>query len=165
MSPERNSWIKAAWSKARSSVRNQLKRGLSPRAAAFAVALGAWIGVIPVLGVTTLLCLFTGWLLRLNHVVLVTASLLVYPLQFALLIPFWDLGARAFGDGARGLDLKGLMVRVKSAPWAVLREYGRMGLHACVLWAGLGLLLVPVLTLVFTHLFKRMAGAIAAPRT
>lgn len=154
MAPERNSWIKAAWSATRSSVRSQLKRGLSPRAAAFAVALGAWIGVIPVLGVSTVLCLLTGWLLRLNHAVLVTASLLVYPLQFFLLIPFWDLGARAFGDGARGLDLKGLMVRVKNAPWAVMREYGGMGFHACVLWAGLGLLVVPGLYVVFVRLFE-----------
>ena len=157
MSPERDSLLKAALSKARNTVRNQLKRGLSPRGAAFAVALGAWIGVIPVLGTTTALCLLSGWLLRLNHAVLIAAMLLVYPLQLALLIPFLDLGARAFGGGALGLDLRGLMSRVRMAPWAVLREYGWMGVHACILWAGLGLLVVPSLYLVFSQLFTRMA--------
>jgi Uncharacterized protein conserved in bacteria (DUF2062) len=160
MSPERNSLLKAAWSKVRSTVRNQLKRGLSPQAAAFAVALGFWIGVIPVLGTTVALCLLTGWLLRLNHAALLAANLLVYPLQLTLLVPFLDLGARAFGEGALGLDLEGLLTRVRFAPWAAVREYGWMEVHACVVWAGLGLLVVPVLILVFTRLFTRIASGL-----
>lgn len=163
MSRGRDSLLKAAWSKARNTVRNQLKRGLSPRGAAFTVALGAWIGVIPVLGATTALCLLAGWLLRLNHAVLIAANLLVYPLQLALLIPFLDLGARAFGGGALGLDLTGLMTRVRIAPWAVVREYGWVGVHACVLWAGLGLLVVPGLYLVFAQLFTRMSAGLRPP--
>jgi hypothetical protein len=144
---------------------DQLTRGLSPRKAALAVALGAWLGVVPLLGATTLLCLLAGWLLRLNHAVLQMSNLLVYPLQLLLLIPFMDLGAHAFGGGAPGLDIGTLMARFKSAPWAVLREYGWIGVHGCLVWAVLGLLAVPFLSWILSGVFSKMAAGAQAPKS
>ena len=160
MSAGPRSPLKSAGSKVRAAVRDQLTRGLSPRGAALAMALGAWLGVIPVLGATTGLCLLAGWSLRLNHGLLQAANLLMYPLQLILLVPFLELGSRAFGGGALDLDLPGLMGRVQSEPWTVLRQYGWVGLHACAVWAALGLLVVPALWLVLSHVFKRTADGL-----
>ncbi|HTB22160.1 MAG TPA: DUF2062 domain-containing protein [bacterium] len=143
----------------------QLTRGLSPRRAALALALGAWLGLVPILGATIGLCLLAGALLRLNHAVLQAANLLVYPLQLILLIPFLNLGAWAFGSGPLNLDLSGLPGRMRSAPWAVLREYGWIGLRGCAVWAGLGLLAVPALWWIFERLFTRMAAGLRKDKT
>lgn len=144
--------------RARATLLAQLTRGLSPRKAAVAVALGAWLGIVPVLGATTVLCLLTGRLLRLNYAVLLMTNVLVYPLQLLLLIPFMDLGSHAFGNGAQGLDLGTLVARFKSAPLGVLRQYAWVSVHACGVWAALGLLAVPVLSWVLHGVFSRMAA-------
>ena len=74
-----------------------LKQGLTPETLALSLALGATLGLFPVVGATTALCVAAGVALRLSHPALQLANLVVYPLQLPLVLVFVRLGERIVG--------------------------------------------------------------------
>src|SRR5713101_5645003 len=74
-----------------------LRQGVTPEKIALSVALGAALGVFPVIGATTTLCALAALILRLNLPAIQIVNYVVYPLQIALLIPFFRIGERLFG--------------------------------------------------------------------
>ncbi len=76
-----------------------LSQGISPHQLALTIALGVIIGILPVVWGSTLLCAFLAFFLRLNQVVIQTANYLSYPIQIALFVPFYRMGARFFPWG------------------------------------------------------------------
>jgi uncharacterized protein (DUF2062 family) len=74
-----------------------LTQGITPEKIALSLAFGIMLGVFPVLGTTSLLCLIAAVLFRLNLAAVQLVNILVYPLWFALLIPFVRVGERLFG--------------------------------------------------------------------
>jgi len=86
-------------------IRQQLGQGSQPEALSTGVALGVMLGLFPVPGVTTVLCLLAAVALRLNHVVLQASHYAVYPLQVAMLGVYVSLGNLWFGTGATMADL------------------------------------------------------------
>jgi len=73
--------------------------GLTPRKLAMTLCIGTALGVMPLLWGTTLICILMAHLFKLNHVALQSVNYLVYPLQLALLVPFFKLGAWLFPWG------------------------------------------------------------------
>jgi uncharacterized protein (DUF2062 family) len=69
-----------------------LRQGVTPEKISLSIALGITLGVTPVLGSTSVLCFLAAVLLRLNLPALQLVNYLVYPLQFALLVPFIRVG-------------------------------------------------------------------------
>ena len=57
-----------------------LTRGLSPQDLSLAVVVSLGLGINPIIGSTSLLCLVAGRLFRLNHLVMQTVNYLAYPL-------------------------------------------------------------------------------------
>jgi len=133
-----------------------LKQGLTPEKLALCVSLGAVIGIFPALGWTTLLCFGVAWALKLNQPAMQSVNYLVYPLQLALLIPFFRLGESLFGvphlpitlDGARGLFHSGGLQAIRTL-WDTTRR-------AALVW----LALAPSMTWILYHLllpvFRRL---------
>ena len=76
-----------------------LVQGMSPRRLALTLALGAAVGMLPVIWGSTLLCALLAFRLKLNQAIIQAANYLVYPVQIALFIPFYRLGARMFPWG------------------------------------------------------------------
>jgi hypothetical protein len=74
-----------------------LTQGITPEKIALSLAFGIMLGIFPVAGTTTLLCLLASLLFRLNVPAVQLVNFLVYPLWFALLIPFIRVGERLFG--------------------------------------------------------------------
>ena len=74
-----------------------LTQGITPEKIALSLAFGIMLGVFPVLGTTSLLCLIAALVFRLNLAAVQLVNLLVNPLWFALLIPFVRVGERLFG--------------------------------------------------------------------
>src|SRR5579862_8497564 len=70
----------------------QLTQGVTPDKIALSVALGLTLGIIPILGVTTVLCAAAAIWLRLNQPVIQLVNWLVYPLQLALVLVFIRIG-------------------------------------------------------------------------
>ena len=73
-----------------------LRQGVSPGKIALSLALGVALGVFPVLGSTTTLCALAAFALQLNLPAIQIVNYFVYPLQIALLIPFFRLGEKLF---------------------------------------------------------------------
>src|SRR5581483_10872024 len=76
---------------------NQLKQGITPEKIALTLALGLMLSVFPIIGATTLLCGLAAILLRLNQPIIQLINYFAYPLQIALLIPFYRAGERLLG--------------------------------------------------------------------
>lgn len=74
-------------------------QGVSPRKLAFTISLGIFIGTIPVVWGSALICAGLAVLFRLNHIGIQAANHLVYPLQIALIVPFYRIGAGIFPWG------------------------------------------------------------------
>jgi len=77
---------------------------------AVSLALGAVLGIFPVLGVPTFLCGAVAAVWRLNFPALQLMNYVVYPLQIALLWPFARFGGALFGVSHRLRGLAGLVV-------------------------------------------------------
>lgn len=73
--------------------------GLTPQKLALTLCIGVVLGIMPLVWGTTLLCLLLGHVFRLNQLALQSINYLLYPVQLALLIPFFKLGAWLFPWG------------------------------------------------------------------
>jgi len=144
----------------------QLKQGITPQKIALTLALGGVIGIFPILGATTFLCAVVGVWLRLNQPVIQLVNYLVYPLQIALLIPFYRAGEHLFGaEPVPIVNVPELMQRFADGPWQFILDYGRVGLYGITVW----LLVAPPLAALGYALLKplllRLRSSAAAARS
>lgn len=56
------------------------------------ISLGVLWGIFPVIGTSTLLCTLSALALRLNMIIIQGVNYAVYPVQIALLLPYYQLG-------------------------------------------------------------------------
>jgi uncharacterized protein (DUF2062 family) len=133
-----------------------LKDGASPQKLAHAVAWGSIMGMFPIFGSTTIICIGLAFLFRLNHAAIQIANYAVYPLQFILLIPFIQIGLFLTGQTISTEELEVLIDLMTTDIWAVLGEVGS------ILWAGLigwTLVALPIYSVVYFvsfRLFKKV---------
>jgi hypothetical protein len=78
-------------------LRGLLGGGLAPRSLAWALAVGALVGSMPLVWGTSLLCLGVALLLRLNPLAAQVGNLAAWPLQLVLAYPYLRLGSAWFG--------------------------------------------------------------------
>lgn len=138
----------------------QLKQGITPEKIALTVALGIVLGVFPVLGAATALCALAGVLLRLNQPIIQLVNYFVYPLQIALLIPFYHAGQIVFRQPPIPLSITFLLDRFRADWWQFLQDFGRIALQGVALWCLLALPLVALL-----HFIVRGPLRVLARRT
>jgi uncharacterized protein (DUF2062 family) len=133
-----------------------LRQGISPEKIALGMAVGVVIGVFPVIGSTTLLCTIAALILRLNLPAVQLVNYLVYPLQIALLIPFFQFGAWLFGVDPLPLSASQLISMFKTDFWDTIGQLWQTTLHAIAAWsliclptaAGLYYLLWPLVSMI-----------------
>jgi uncharacterized protein (DUF2062 family) len=131
-----------------------LRQGLTPQKLSFTIALGITIGVIPVLGSTMLLCTLTAFAFGLNLPAIQLVNWLVYPLQLALLIPFYRIGGWIFRTPPSELSVFHIVALIRTSLFHAIATLWTVTIHAVVAWLLLGslstgllyLLLVPVLS-------------------
>lgn len=126
-----------AWmaAKVRDPLVRELKQGATPEGLAASVATGAAIGVLPLLGSTTVLCALAGKVFRLNHVALQLTNYLLYPAQIALLVPFVRLGEWIYSAEAMPLDPSTVLTEFSAGPGAFLAKFAWAGVHGVSAWA------------------------------
>jgi uncharacterized protein (DUF2062 family) len=76
-----------------------MSSGLTPQKLALTLCLGSAIGVMPLVWGTSLICILLAHCFKLNHVALQSVNYLLYPVQLALLVPFFKLGERVLPWG------------------------------------------------------------------
>ena len=111
-----------------------LRQGLTPERLAFSLALGAALGLFPVIGATTLLCAGAGAWFRLNHPALQLANYLVYPVQLPLILVFVRLGEGLLGASPVPFSVSELLAAFRADPFVFLRQFGATGLHGVLGW-------------------------------
>ena len=132
-----------------------LRQGVTPEKIAFSIALGVALGVFPVLGSTTALCELAALVLRLNLPAIQVVNYFVYPLQIALLIPFFRLGERLFHAPHLPLSVPQIYAMIHANMWNAIRSLWTTAWHAVIVWC----LLAPVFTaLVYAVLVPGLRG-------
>jgi uncharacterized protein (DUF2062 family) len=138
----------------------QLRQGVTPRKLALSLALGVVVSVMPVLGITALVAVALGALLRLNQPAILAANYAAYPLQILLFIPFFEAGAWITGGPPIRFSLAQLRAEMAEGLWATVVRYAEANLRALVAW---GIVAVPA-TLLLAFLLRPPLARLPLPR-
>ena len=74
-------------------IRSMLKEGMSTKKITLCITLGITLGIFPVVGMTTVLCTLAALVFRLNLPAIQVVNYMMYPVQLALLVPFYGAGS------------------------------------------------------------------------
>lgn len=136
----------------------QLKQGITPEKIALTLALGAVLGIFPILGATTALCAIAGIWLRLNQPVIQLVNYFVYPAQIALLLPFYRAGESLFGQPHVPIfSVTELMTRFQASPTQFMVDYGMVGVYGIVVWTLVAPLLIAAIYFAMRPLLRALA--------
>jgi uncharacterized protein (DUF2062 family) len=139
---------------------NWLLQGISPRRLALTIALGFAIGCIPMVGVTTALCIAASFALRLNFPVIQAANYAVMPLQLALMVPFVRLGGRLLGfTSSRAIASRALL---HGSPTAFFLQMSSLAGQALLAWLLIAIPAVALMTVLLTKAFRHVPAVAAA---
>ncbi len=138
--------VRALWRRrVRAVAVAQLRQGITPQRIALTVALGAVLGLFPILGTTTALCLLAGVFLKLNQPILQLVNWVAAPLQIPGIYFFVRTGERLTHAPAVSFSISALLSAFKIAPLQFLKQYGLTGARGILAWAliapGIALLL------------------------
>jgi hypothetical protein len=133
-----------------------LRLGATPEKLAWSIATGLLIGINPILGSTTLLCLAVAVVLRLNIAASQIGNHVVYPLQFLLVLPFIRIGSRLFHTEPIPLSASQLLHAAREHPFELIRRLWLWEWHAFVVWVVLAAVAVPLFALALTPLLRRL---------
>lgn len=135
----------------------QLRQGVTPEKLALTVALGLTLGIFPILGSTMLLCGLAAIALRLNQPVIQLVNYFAYPVQLALLIPFYRAGELLFRKTPTPLSIPLFFERIRADFWQFLRDFGMIAVQGIVVWALLAPALLAAIYFTTRPLLRRLA--------
>ncbi len=131
-----------------------LRMGATPERLAWSIAVGLIIGLNPLLGTTTLLCLAIASIFRLNLAASQLANHVVYPLQLLLVVPLLRAGSRLFHTAPLPLSPAGLFDQARTHPLALTRQLWLWESHAVAVWALAATALLPLLASALTPVLR-----------
>lgn len=133
-----------------------LRQGVTPEKMALSLALGVALGVFPVLGTTTALCALLAFIWRLNLPAIQIVNYFVYPLQVALLIPFFRLGEKLFGAPHLPLSVTQIYAMVHTSFWGATRFLWTTIWHAAIVWCLMAPVFVALAYVILVPILRRM---------
>ena len=134
-----------------------LRQGTSPESLALSLAVGACLGLFPIVGATTFLCLLVGAAFGLNHATLQLANYAVAPLQLVLILALVRLGEWLTGAPNMPLNPLDLVSLFRANPSGFLARFGLTGLRGILGWSLVAPFLGPVLYAVLLPLVRGLA--------
>jgi hypothetical protein len=137
-----------------------LRQGVTPEKIAISIALGITLGVTPVLGSTSILCFLAAVALRLNLPAIQLVNYLVYPLQFALLIPFFRMGEWIFAAQPANVSVAHVLELIRADVWSAITILWTATLHALVAWLAAGSLAALAMYLVLAPALRRLSATL-----
>ncbi len=126
--------IRRLWRKFQQVLKNSLLQGTAPEQVSLTITLGILFGIIPVIGVTTILLALIAIRLKLNMVVIQLTNFAVYPLQLLLLIPFFKLGQIIFQGPVLVTGFQQIQQALTSAPLKIFYYFWRLTIQGTVVW-------------------------------
>jgi uncharacterized protein (DUF2062 family) len=112
----------------------QLRQGITPRKIALTIALGFILGLFPILGTTTALCVLFGLILRLNQPIIQLVNWVAAPLQIPGIYFFIRVGEWLTHSAPISFSITALMLAFKASPIEFLKQYGATGLRGVLAW-------------------------------
>jgi len=136
-----------------------LRQGVTPEKLALSLALGAIVSVIPVLGVSTVICAILAIWLRLNMPAIQLVNYLLTPAQLLLIIPFLRLGEWLAGAPRYPVTLESGLALLSHGILNAVRILWDAIVHATFGWLVLAPLAAAALYFVFRQVFRHLAPA------
>ncbi len=140
-----------------------LQQGMTPEKLAWSLAAGLAIGINPLLGSTTVLCLLAAFVFRLNVVASQLANHVSYPLELLLLIPLIRTGAMLFHTPPLPLAPDRILHASRTNLMQTTEMLWMWEWHALVVWAMLSAVLVPALALTLKPLLRQALRKFSKP--
>jgi uncharacterized protein (DUF2062 family) len=112
----------------------QLRQGITPRKIALTIALGFILGLFPILGTTTALCVLFGLILRLNQPIIQLVNWVAAPLQIPGIYFFIRVGEWLTHSAPISFSITAMMLAFKASPIEFLKQYGTTGLRGVLAW-------------------------------
>jgi len=144
-----------------------LRQGVTAEKLALSVALGAIVSVIPVLGVSTVVCAVLAIWLRLNMPAIQLVNYLLTPAQLLLIIPFLRLGEWLARAPRHPVTLESGLALLSHGIGSAVRILWDAIVHATIGWLVVAPLGATLLYFTCRTLFRRLAPArpVALPAT
>jgi uncharacterized protein (DUF2062 family) len=133
-----------------------LRMGATPRILAWSIAAGLVIGINPLLGSTTALCLAIAFVFRLNVVASQIANHAMFPFELLLVLPQIRLGSRVFHTPPMPLSPTAFAAAARTAPLALVRKLWTWEWHALALWAAFAVVAAPLIALTLTPVLRHL---------
>src|SRR4029077_2424647 len=111
-----------------------LRQGITAEKIALSVALGAALGIFPAIGLSTTLCAVAALFFRLNLPAIQIVNYFVYPLQIALLLPFFRLGEKLFHAPHLPISVEQIHAMIRADVWQAMRLLWTTKWHAIAVW-------------------------------
>ena len=127
-----------------------LRQGVTPEKLALSLGLGTAIGLIPILGVSTVLCAVAAVILRLNMPAIQLVNYLLTPLQLILIIPLLRLGEWLVNAPRFPITLESAQALLSHGAFHAVQVLASAIAHATLAW----ILLAPVVALVLYHILE-----------
>ena len=140
-----------------------LRMGATPEKLAWSIAAGVLIGINPILGSTTVLCLAIAFLFRLNVAASQIGNHIVYPIELLLIIPFIRLASRLFHTEPMPLSTNELLRAAREHPLELTRRLWLWEWHAFLLWTILAAIAIPLLALILKPILRRLLTRVQSP--
>jgi uncharacterized protein (DUF2062 family) len=141
-------------------VRSMVKEGMSLKKIALCIALGITLGIFPVLGATTLLCMLAALTFRLNLPAIQLVNYMVYPVQLALLVPFYSVGSWLFSEQSLQISSENLIAMLQNDFWGSMTSLWNLTLYAIFTW----MVICPFLIIILYVSLKPAISAFSAYR-
>jgi uncharacterized protein (DUF2062 family) len=143
-----------------------LKQGVAPERLALCVAVGIAIGLVPVLGVSTLLATLVALTFKLNLPAIQLAQVSMSAFQLLLIVPFVRLGEWMTQAAAQPVSISAGLALMKQGIWHAVVVLKDAIIHASIAWivvAPIGIfILYRILKPVFARAATSLPGAKAA---
>ncbi len=133
-----------------------LKQGVTPEKIALTIALGISLGVIPIIGSTTMLCTLAAVTLRLNLPAILLINGVVYPLQLMLVVPFLRAGAWFFRVDGPKISIGEIFHLIRTDVWHAITTLWVATMHALVIWLIAGCVASGIVYLILAALLRRL---------
>ena len=140
-----------------------LTQGITPQRLALSIAIGAIVGIFPVLGSTTVVVTLAAAALRLNMVAVHTVHYAMTPVQILLIIPFVRVGEHLLGVPPQKLSIKEGMELISHGALNAIVTLWDAIVHAVIGWLALGPLAIAVTYLVLKWLLSRVRLPVRRP--
>ena len=139
-------------------IAKQLKQGTSPEKLSWSISLGTTLGIFPIMGSTSVVCLAVAHLFKLNQPVVHLFKTLTYPIHLAMILVYIRLGQKLNGLPETPFSITEMMSQFKDSPAQFARDFGMATLYGIEAWAISAIILIPTIYLVSLPLLKTLTS-------